>query len=106
MHALTSQTEGAQAAVRQLDVRGGRQLVPQLHHHAQRVLAAEQNHLQVPAEQDACCEQSELLQGHKADSCAVLLSHLRVNTVQWSAGYRIKSTEFSSSLLGGLQEIC
>ncbi|TNN37142.1 hypothetical protein EYF80_052686 [Liparis tanakae] len=44
---LTSQTEGAQAAVSQLDVGGRGQLLPELHHHAQRRVAAEQDHLQM-----------------------------------------------------------
>lgn len=48
---LTSQTKGAQAAVGQLDVGGRRQLLAQLHHHAQRGLAPKQDHLQISAEQ-------------------------------------------------------
>lgn len=80
VHTLTSQTEGPHAAVRQLDVGGGRQLVAQLHHHAERGLAAEQNHLQVPVEQNACCEQAELLRGLEAGPSAFLLFSLTVNT--------------------------
>lgn len=47
---LTSQTESTQAAVRQLDVGRRGQLLAQLHHHTQRGMATEQDHLQVPAE--------------------------------------------------------
>lgn len=47
--APTSQTEGTQAAVSQLDVCGRGQLLSQLHHHTQGWLAAKKDHLQVPA---------------------------------------------------------
>ena len=47
----TSQAEGAQAAVCQLDVGVGGQLLAQLHHYAQRRLATEQDHLKVSTEQ-------------------------------------------------------
>lgn len=59
----TSQTEGTQAAVCQLDIGRRGQLFAQLHHHTQRGLATKQDHLQVPTEKDT------LLLTHCFTSC-------------------------------------